>query len=83
MAVMRGVVTACLVMMMLGVAGVAMRGMGMVGRFFVVAGLMVFGSLAVVLGRMLVMLGGLVMMLDALMCAHVLLPAVRLKVCKT
>ena len=83
MAVMLGVVTARLVMMMLGMAGVTMRGMSMVGRLFVIAGLMVLGGFAVVLRGVFVMLGGLVMMLDALMCAHVLLPAVRLKVCKT
>jgi hypothetical protein len=76
MAVVLGVMTARLVMMMFGMAGVAVRGMGMVGGFFVIAGLMVLGGLAVMFRRMFVMLGGLVMMLDVLVCAHVLLPAV-------
>jgi hypothetical protein len=66
---MFGVVAARLVMMMLGMAGMAMRGMGMVHRLLMVVGL--------------VMLGGLVMMLDALVSAHVSLPVLRLKVCKT
>ena len=83
MAVMLGMVAACLVMMMLGMAGMAMRGMGMVSRLLMVAGLVMFGGLAMMLRRMLVMLGGLVMMLDTLVCAHILLPAERLKVCKT
>jgi hypothetical protein len=69
-------------MMMLGMAGMAMRGMGMVGRLLVVARLMMFGGLAVMLRRMLVMLGGLVMMFDALVLAHVSLPVWRLTVCK-
>ena len=75
MAVMLGVVTARLVMMMLGMAGVTMRGMSMVGRLFVIAGLMVLGGFAVVLRGVFVMLGGLVMMLDVAVFAHVALPA--------
>ena len=83
MAVMLGMVAACLVMMMLGMAGMAMRGMGMMSRLLMIAGLVMFGGLAVMLRRVLVMLGGLVMMLDALVSAHVSLPVLRLKVCKT
>ena len=83
MAVMLGVVAARLMMMMFGMAGMAMRGMGMVSRLLMVAGLVVFGGFAVMLRRMLVMLGGLVMMFDALVLAHVSLPVWRLTVCKT
>ena len=82
MAVMLGVVTARLVMMMLGMAGVTMRGMSMVGRLFVIAGLMVLGGFAVVLRGVFVMLGGLVVMLGAFVFAHFLLPAVRFEVCE-
>ena len=80
---MLGVVAARLVMMMLGMAGMAMRGMGMVSRLLMVAGLVVFGGFAVMLRRMLVMLGGLMMVFDTLVCAHVSLPVWRLTVCKT
>jgi hypothetical protein len=60
LAVMGGVVTARLDVVMLGVAGVAMGGMGVVRRLFVIAGF--------------VMLGGLVVMLDVGVFAHVALP---------
>jgi len=82
MAVMFGVVTARLVMMMLGMAGMAMRGMRVMRGLFMMAGLVVLCGLAVMLCRMLVMLGGLVMMIDALVLAHVSLPVWRLTVCK-
>lgn len=79
---MLGVVTARLVVMMLGMAGVAVRGMGVVRGLLMMAGLVVLGGLAMMLRGMLVMLGGLVMMMDALVLAHVSLPIWRLKVCK-
>jgi hypothetical protein len=83
MAVMFGVVAACLMMMMLGMAGMAMRGMSMMRGLLMIAGLMVFGGLAVMFRRVLVMLGRFMMMLDALVLAHVSLPVWRLKACKT
>jgi hypothetical protein len=73
-AVMFGVVTARLVMMLFGVAGMAMRGMGVVGGLLVVAGIMVLGGFAMMLGGMLVMFGGLVVMFDGVL-AHSALPA--------
>jgi hypothetical protein len=73
-AVMLGVVTARFVMMLFGVAGMAMRGVGVVGGLLVVAGIMVLGGFAMMLGGMLVMLGGLVVMFDGVL-AHVALPA--------
>ena len=69
---MLGVVTARLDMMMLGVAGMAVRGVGVMGRLLVIAGFVVLGGFAVMLGGFAVMLGGvfvvlggLVMVLDA------------------
>lgn len=74
LAVMLGVMAARLDMMVFGVAGMPVRGMGMMRRLFVIAGFMVLGGFAVMPGRVLVMLGGLLMMLDALMRAHISLP---------
>jgi hypothetical protein len=71
---MLGVMAARLVMMFLGVAGMAMRGVGVVGGLLVVAGIMVLGGFAMMLGGMLVMFGGLVVMLDGVL-AHTALPA--------
>ena len=71
---MLGVMAARLDMMMFGVAGMPVRGMGVMGRLFVIAGLMMLGGFAMMLCRVLVMLGGLVMMLDALVLAHISLP---------
>ena len=79
---MLGVVTARLMMMMLGMAGMAMRGMGMMRGLLMIAAFVMFCGLAMMLCGMLVMLGGLVMMLDTLVLAHVALPVWRLKVCK-
>ena len=70
---MLGVVTARLMMMFLGVAGMAMRGMGVVGGLLMVAGIMVLGGFAMMLGGMLVVLGGLVVMFDGVL-AHRALP---------
>jgi hypothetical protein len=67
---MLGVMTAGLDMMMLGVAGMPMRRVGMMRRLFVIAGLVVFGGFAVMLRRVFVMFGGLVMVFDACVVAH-------------
>jgi hypothetical protein len=72
-AVLFGVVTAGLGMMLFGVAGMAMRAVGVVGGLLVVAGFMMPAGFAVMLGRVLVVFGGLVVMLDG-MLAHVSLP---------
>jgi len=78
LAVMRGVVTARLGVVMLGVAGMTVRGMGVVRRLFVIAGFVMPGGLAVMFCSMLVMLGGLVVMFDVGVflgvLAHVALP---------
>ncbi len=78
LAVMGGVVTARLGVVMFGVAGMTMRGMGVVRRLFVIAGLVMFRGFAMMLGGMLVMVGGLLMMLDVGVFlgvfAHVALP---------
>ena len=74
LAVMGGVVTARLDMVMLGVAGMTVRGMGVMRRLFVVAGFMMLRRLAVMFRGMLVMLGGLVVMLDVGVFAHGALP---------
>jgi hypothetical protein len=73
-AVMLGVVTAGLDVVMFGVAGMAVGAMGMMRRFFVIAGAMMFGGFAVMLGCMLVVFGGLVMVINACVVAHVSLP---------
>jgi hypothetical protein len=72
-AVMFGVMTAGLIMVMFGMAGVTMRAVGMVRRFFMIASFVILGGFTVMLGRMLVMFGGLLVMLDARMVVHVLL----------
>jgi hypothetical protein len=64
LAVMGGVVTARLGVVMFGVAGMTVRGMGVVRRLFVIAGLVMLGGFAVMFCGMLVMLGGLVVMID-------------------
>jgi len=73
-AVVLGVMTARLMMMFLGVAGMAMRGVGVVGGLLVVTGIMMPGGFAMMLGSMLVMLGSLVVMFDGVL-AHGALPA--------
>ena len=75
LAVMGGVVAARLGVVMFGVAGMAVRGMGVVRRLFVIAGFVMLGGFAVMFCSMLVMLGGLVVMLDVGVFAHVALPA--------
>jgi hypothetical protein len=56
---MRRVLLARLFRMVLGMQMVAVRGMRMVGRLGMVAGVMVGGGVFVMLGSLLVMLGGL------------------------
>jgi hypothetical protein len=73
-AVVLGVMTARLGMVLLGLAGMAMGAVGMVRRLLVIAGLVMPGGLAMVLCRMLVVLGSLVMMVDVCVVAHVSLP---------
>jgi hypothetical protein len=75
LAVMGGVVTARLGVVMFGVAGMTMRGVGVVRRLLMIAGFVVLRCFAVMFGGMLVMLGGLVVMLDVAVFAHVALPA--------
>ena len=75
LAVMGGVVAARLGVVMFGVAGMTVRGVGVVRRLFVIAGFVMLGGFAVMFCRMLVMLGGLVVMLDVGVFAHVALPA--------
>jgi hypothetical protein len=77
--VMLGVVTAGFGVMLFGMAGVAVGGVGVVRRLFVIAGVMMLGGFAMMLRRMLVMFGGLVMVLDACVIAHGALP-VRVEV---
>ena len=82
LAVMFGVVTACLGVMLLGVAGMAMRAVGVVGvvgGLLMVTGLMVLGGLAMMLGGVFMMFGGLVVMLDGVF-AHISLPVWWLRV---
>ena len=74
MAVVRGVMTACLDVVMFSVAGMTVGGVGVVRRLFVIAGFVVFGGFTVVLGSMLVMFGGLGVMLDVGVVTHRALP---------
>jgi hypothetical protein len=69
-----GVMAAGFGMMFFGVAGMAMRGVGVVRGFLVVAGFVMPGGLAMMLRGLLVVVGGLVMMLDACVIAHGALP---------
>ena len=73
LAVMGGVMTARLDVMMFGVAGVTVGGVGVMRRLFMIAGFVMPGSFAVMLRSVLVMFGGLVMMLDVGVFAHVVL----------
>ena len=60
-------------MMFFGVAGVAMRAVGVVSGLFVITGFMMLGGFAVMLGGVLVMFGRLVVMVDCVV-AHVFSP---------
>jgi hypothetical protein len=72
-AVLLGVMAAGLGVMLFGVAGMAMRGVGVVSGLLVIAGFMMLGGFAVMLCRMLVVFGGLLVMFDGVF-AHVSLP---------
>jgi hypothetical protein len=74
LAVMLGVMTACLDMVMFGMAGMTVGAVGVVRCLFVIAGLMMLGGFTMVLGCVLVMFGSLVMVLDACVVAHVFSP---------
>jgi hypothetical protein len=74
LAVMLGVMTACLDVMMFGMAGMTVGAVGVVRRLLVIAGLMMLGGFTMVLGCVLVMFGSLVMVLDACVVAHVFSP---------
>jgi hypothetical protein len=69
-----GVVPACLVVMMFGMAGVAMGAVGVVRRLLVIAGFMMPGGFAVMFRGLLVMFGSLLMVFYALVIAHVFSP---------
>jgi hypothetical protein len=77
---MFGVMTARLDVMMLGVAGVTMRGVGVVRRLFMIAGFVMLGGFAVMLRSMLVVFGGLIVMLDVGVLAHMALRGLSLEV---
>jgi hypothetical protein len=73
--VVLGVMAARLGVMFFGVAGVAMRAVGVVRGLFVIAGFVMLGGLPMVLRSKFVMLGRLVVvMLNACLVAHVSLP---------
>jgi hypothetical protein len=74
LAVMFGVMTAGLDVMMFGMAGMTVSAVGVVRGLFVIAGFMMLGRFAMMLGGVLVMLGSLVMVLDACVVAHVCSP---------
>ena len=74
LAVVLGVMTARLGMMFFSVAGMAMRGVGVVRSLLVVAGFVMPRSFAMMLRGMLVMFGRLVVMLNACVIAHGALP---------
>jgi hypothetical protein len=73
-AVVRGVMTARLDVMMFSVAGMTVGGVGVVCRLFVIASFVMLGSFTVVLGGMLVVFGGLGVMLDVGVVTHRALP---------
>jgi hypothetical protein len=73
-AVMLGMVTAGLDVMMFGVAGVPVGAVGMMRGLFVIAGVMMLGGFAMMLRGVLVVFGGLVMMFYAFVVAHISLP---------
>jgi hypothetical protein len=77
---MLGVMPAGLDVVVFGMAGVAVRAVGVMGGLFVIAGFVMLGGFAVMLGRVLVMFGSLVMMvLDACVVVHVCSPGSAMK----
>jgi hypothetical protein len=79
LAVVLGVMPAGLGVVMLGMAGMAIGGVSVVRRLFMIAGLVVLGGFAVMAGRVLVMLGCLMVMINACVVAHSALPVWRMK----
>jgi hypothetical protein len=73
-AVVRGVMTARLDVVMFSVAGMTVGGVGVVRRLFVIAGFVVLGGFTVVPSGMLVVFGGLGVMLDVGVVTHRALP---------
>jgi hypothetical protein len=73
-AVVRGVMTARLDVVVFSVAGMTVGGVGLVRRLFVIAGFVVLGGFTVVPGGMLVVFGGLGVMLDVGGVTHRALP---------
>ena len=72
LAVVLGVMTAGLGMMLFGVAGVAVSGMGVMRGLLMIAGFVVLGGFAMMPGGMFVVFGSLVVMvLDACVFAHI------------
>jgi hypothetical protein len=69
-----GVVLRGLVGMVLGLHGVAVRGMRMVSRRLVVAGLVLNRGLAMMLGRGFVVFSGLLVVFGALVFCHCRFP---------
>lgn len=65
--VMLGVMAARLGVVMRGMRGVAVRRVGVMSRFLVIAALVVLGSLTVMMSSLLVVLGGLVVVFGSLM----------------
>jgi hypothetical protein len=61
-----------LVVMLGGAQMMAVRDLGMVRGFFVIAGLVMFGGLAMVLGRMIVMVRGMFVMLVNVVLVQIL-----------
>ena len=59
-----------LMMMMVGMARMAVGAVDMMRGQLVIAGLIVLGSFAMVPGGLLVMFGGTLVMMDACMCGH-------------
>jgi hypothetical protein len=73
-AVVRGVMTARLDVVVFSVAGMTVGGVGVVRCLFVIAGFVMLGGFTVVLGGMLVVFGGLGVMLDVGVVTHRALP---------
>jgi hypothetical protein len=69
-----GVMPARLVVMMLGMAGMAMGAVGVMRRLLMIAGFMMLGGFAVMLRGMLMVLGSLMVVLYAFVVAHVFSP---------
>jgi hypothetical protein len=73
-AVVRGVMTARLDVVVFSVAGMTVGGVGVVRCLFVIAGFVMLGGFTVVPSGMLVVFGGLGVMLDVGVVTHRALP---------